>query len=51
MSKPSILLTGLPLDHAAVKALGVDPIQIKKGLDSMVEEIRAAGYEDFGIVW
>lgn len=51
MSKPSILLTGLPWDHAAVKAMGMDPLEIKKMLENTVEEVRAAGYEDFTPVW
>ncbi|KAK9900849.1 hypothetical protein P389DRAFT_193098 [Cystobasidium minutum MCA 4210] len=51
MSKPSILLTGLPWDHPAVKALGQDPEVIKQMLENTVQEVRAAGYEDFTPVW
>ena len=50
MSKPSILLTGLPWDHPAVKALA-DPQEIKKMLENTVKEVREAGYEDFTPVW
>lgn len=51
MSKPSILLTGLPWDHPAVKAMVPDPLVIKKMLEDTVEEVRAAGYDDFTAVW
>lgn len=50
MSKPSILLTGLPWDHPAVKAIA-DPQEIKVMLENTVKEVRAAGYEDFTPVW
>jgi hypothetical protein len=50
MSKPSILLTGLPWDHPAVKALA-DPQEIKKMLEQTIIDVRAAGYEDFTAVW
>lgn len=50
-SLPSILITGLPWNHEAVKASGIEPLVIKEMLENTVKDIRAAGYEDFTPVW
>ena len=50
MSKPSLLITGLPWDHPAVKAMA-DPQQIKVMLEKTVTDLQEAGYTDFTPVW
>lgn len=50
MSKPSLLITGLPWDHPAVKAIA-DPQQIKVMLEKTVTDLQEAGYTDFTPVW
>ena len=50
MSKPSLLITGLPWDHPAVKAIA-DPQQIKLMLEKTVTDLQEAGYTDFTPVW
>lgn len=45
MSRPSLLLTGLPWDDPIIVAAGIDPEMIRNGLEALDSELTDAGYD------